>query len=255
MTGSAVTLHYLAATGSKHRFQTPWQSILYPNCVKDRTMPDNAGHRNFIWLTMALVAMLLAGALTREIPNRFSLQILEYSSIVVMLVSLRSLRRDRGWLARWISIIGITLLVVIAKGATGHHYFEFAYLALVLIFFASAAWLVGSEVLLTGSVDVNKIVGSVALYILLALIWAIFYTMLLEVSPEAMKGVEAGPWYENMNLMTYFSFVTLTTLGYGDISPATPLAQVLVILEAVTGMFYLAIIVASLVGGMMRDRQ
>ena len=93
---------------------------------------------------------------------------------------------------------------------------------MLLIFFLSAAWLVGSEVLLTGSVDINKIVGSVALYLLLALIWSILYTLLLEVSPEAMKGVEAGQWVENMSIMTYFSFVTLTTLGYGDISPVTP---------------------------------
>jgi voltage-gated potassium channel Kch len=48
--------------------------------------------------------------------------------------------------------------------------------------------------------------------------------------------------------MTYFSFVTLATLGYGDISPASPIAQVIVILEAVTGAFYMAIVVASLIG-------
>lgn len=217
-------------------------------------MPENTGHRNFIWLTLALVAMLLTGAITREMPNRASLNILEYTSIIVMLVSLRSLRRDRGWLVRFVSIIGLTLLVVIAKGVTDFNYFEFVYLSLILVFFCSAAWLVGSEVLLTGSVDVNKIVGSVALYILLALNWAILYTMLLEVSPEAMKGVQAGSWGENLSLMTYFSFVTLTTLGYGDISPVTPVAQVLVVLEAVTGMFYLAIVVASLIGGMREKR-
>jgi voltage-gated potassium channel Kch len=57
-----------------------------------------------------------------------------------------------------------------------------------------------------------------------------------------------------MFIMTYFSFVTLTTLGYGDISPVTPVAQVLVVLEAVTGMFYIAIIVASLIGAAMRHR-
>ena len=54
--------------------------------------------------------------------------------------------------------------------------------------------------------------------------------------------------------MTYFSFVTLTTLGYGDISPATPIAEVLVILEAVTGMFYFAIVVASLIGAAKNKR-
>jgi voltage-gated potassium channel Kch len=65
--------------------------------------------------------------------------------------------------------------------------------------------------------------------------------------------VEAANWYDNLPTMTYFSFVTLTTLGYGDISPAKPMAEVLVVLEAITGMFYLAIIVASLVGA-RRDR-
>jgi len=217
-------------------------------------MPKRTGHRSFIWLTLALVGMLLAGAITREFPDRLSLQVLEYSSIILMLVSLRSLSRDRAWLTGLITLIGMTLLVVVAKGAVGHQYFEFAYLSLLLIFFLSAAWLVGSEVLLTGSVEINKIVGSVALYLLLALIWSIFYTMLLEISPQAMKGVEAGFWADNMSTMTYFSFVTLTTLGYGDISPVSPVAQVLVILEAVTGMFYIAIIVASLIGAALRDR-
>ena len=215
-------------------------------------MTEKTGNRNFIWLTLALVGMLLAGALTRELPDRLTLQILEYSSIFLMLVSLRSLRSDRGWLIRLTSIIGITLIVVVFKSTLNVYYFEFVYLSLLLVFFMSAAWLVGHEVLLTGSVDINKIVGSVALYFLLGLIWAIFYTLLLEVSPQAMKGMEAGPWPDNIFTMTYFSFVTLATLGYGDISPLTPVAQILVILEAVTGMFYMAVVVASLIGGLMR---
>ena len=215
-------------------------------------MTEKTGNRNFIWLTLALVGMLLAGAFTRELPDRLTLQILEYSSIVLMLVSLRSLRNDRGWLIRLTSIIGITLIVVVFKSTLNVYYFEFVYLSLLLVFFMSSAWLVGREVLLTGSVDINKIVGSVALYFLLGLIWAIFYTLLLEVSPQAMKGMEAGPWPDNIFTMTYFSFVTLATLGYGDISPLTPVAQILVILEAVTGMFYMAVVVASLIGGLMR---
>jgi voltage-gated potassium channel Kch len=215
-------------------------------------MTKRSGNKNFIWLTLALIGMLLTGALTKELPDRLSLQILESSSIILMLLSLGSLSKNRGWLIRWMVIIGITLMVVVARNAYDHYYFEFVYLSLMMLFFISAAWLVGSEVLLTGSVDINKIVGSVALYLILGLIWAIFYTLLLEFSPEAIKGIETGVWVDNMFTMTYFSFVTLATLGYGDISPVTPVAQVLVILEAVTGMFYLAIIVASLIGGMKR---
>ncbi|MCP4237541.1 MAG: two pore domain potassium channel family protein [Aestuariibacter sp.] len=48
--------------------------------------------------------------------------------------------------------------------------------------------------------------------------------------------------------LTYYSFVTLTTLGYGDISPVTPIARFLVFMEAIVGVFYMAILVASLIG-------
>lgn len=215
-------------------------------------MAEKTGNRNFTWLTLALIGMLLTGAFTRELPDAPTLQILEYSSIILMLLSLRSLSENRDWLIRLTTLIGITLLLIVAKKAFDFHYFEFFYLSLLLVFFMSAAWLVGRGVLLTGSVDINKIVGSVALYLLLGLIWAIFYTVLLEFSPEAIQGMEAGPWPDNLSIMTYFSFVTLATLGYGDISPVTPVAQTLVILEAVTGMFYMAVVVASLIGGLKR---
>jgi len=201
-----------------------------------------------IWLTLSLVGFLLSWAFARELPDRFALGTLQYTSIILMLLSLKSLKKNRPWLIGWISILAITLLLVVAHSATENLYFGYAYLFLLLIFFISAAWLVGNEVLLTGSVDINKIVGSVALYFLLGLIWSIMYTILLGFSPEAMRGVEPGTWNDHLFIMSYFSFVTLTTLGYGDISPLTPIAQVLVILEAITGMFYLAVIVASLIG-------
>jgi hypothetical protein len=52
----------------------------------------------------------------------------------------------------------------------------------------------------------------------------------------------------------YYSFVTMTTLGFGDISPLQPLARYLTYLEAVTGQFYIAILVASLIGVRLADR-
>ncbi|MCV5231345.1 potassium channel family protein, partial [Escherichia coli] len=85
------------------------------------------------------------------------------------------------------------------------------------------------------------------LFLLLGLMWAIAYLILLEFSPEAFTGMEAISWGQNFSNAAYFSFVTLTTLGYGDISPLTPLAPVAVYLEAITGVFYMAIVGSSLV--------
>ena len=204
---------------------------------------------HFIWLTIALIGLMLTSAFSRGLPENLTLQLIEYTSVILLMLSLLSLKTDRPWGKGFLIIVAIMLTVVVVRGATEIGYFEYFYLGLMLVFMLAAAWLVGSQVLLTGEVDLNIIVGSVALYLLIGMIWSILFTILLEFSPDALNGIDPGMWYDNYRLTTYFSFVTLTTLGYGDISPATPVAQVMVTLEAVIGMFYLAVIVASLIGG------
>ncbi len=203
---------------------------------------------HFIWLTAALVGMLLTGAFTTEFPENLAFSILEYSSITLLLLSLIGLREDRPRRIGLLILIGIMALASITRDVTNYQHFNFVYMFLLLMFFVTAAWLVGKKVLLTGHVDLNIITGSIALYLILGFIWAILYTFLVQLEPEAIRGLEPENWINALSTMTYFSFVTLTTLGYGDMSPVTPIAQVLVILEAVTGMFYFAIVVASLIG-------
>ena len=209
---------------------------------------------HFIWLTISMIGLMLASAATEEMSDSSAIRLIEFSSVALLLLSLLSLQTNRKWARGFLVLIGIMIFTIAARNSTDLYYFEFFYLSLLLIFMLGAAWLVGSQVLLTGKVDFNIIVGSVALYILIGYILSILYTLLLEFSPHALKGVEAVAWYDNLSTTTYFSFVTLTTLGYGDISPATPMAKVLVVLEAVTGMFYLAVIVASLIGSIKSGR-
>jgi hypothetical protein len=66
--------------------------------------------------------------------------------------------------------------------------------------------------------------------------------------PGACNGLEQAPWYENFSAVAYYSYVTLTTPGYGDISPVVPIARFLVYMEAIAGVFYMAILLASLIG-------
>jgi voltage-gated potassium channel len=66
--------------------------------------------------------------------------------------------------------------------------------------------------------------------------------------PGSFKGVsDVDPGGVSMELV-YFSYITLTTLGYGDISPTQPVAHFLCFAEAIVGQFYIAVLVASLVG-------
>jgi hypothetical protein len=115
-----------------------------------------------------------------------------------------------------------------------------ALMALLLLTF-----IVGFRVFAGGSVTADRIMGAVALYLLLGLGWAVAYELLsLHVADAFTGGVAAG---QGSDRWLYFSFVTLTTVGYGDITPAIRAAQSLATLEALVGQLYPAIILARLV--------
>lgn len=102
----------------------------------------------------------------------------------------------------------------------------------------------------------DLIYGSICVYLLIGLAWAYIYSALENIFPGsfnfASNHLQANPSLNGgqipLSLFLYYSYVTLTTLGYGDITPMTPPAQSISILEAITGQFYLAILVARLVG-------
>ena len=79
-------------------------------------------------------------------------------------------------------------------------------------------------------------------------ILAIIYAVVERANPGSFTGVTEPLTQGWSSDWLYFSFVTLTTLGYGDISPVAPIAKFLVYMEAVVGVFYMAVLVASLVG-------
>jgi len=88
--------------------------------------------------------------------------------------------------------------------------------------------------------------------VLIGSIFTIFYVPVVVFDPQAFS----QPIIQNSSspgsILTYFSFVTLTTLGYGDISPVSPIARSIAILEALTGTLFLAVLISRLVGASMR---
>jgi len=105
-----------------------------------------------------------------------------------------------------------------------------------------------------GRVTAHRISGAVAVYLLLGLIWARLYEVVELLSPGAFHTLQG----ESLNAagMTYFSFVTLATMGYGDITPINIVARNLAVLEAVTGQLFLVILISRLVseGSAKRDK-
>ena len=108
----------------------------------------------------------------------------------------------------------------------------------------------------TQRVTANLIYASLCVYLLLAVAWALGYSLIELLAPDSFtlplnsEGQRVFFRFggERTNLSLYYSLVTLTTLGYGDIVPKSPAAQMLAALEAVAGQVYLAVLVARLVG-------
>jgi len=106
------------------------------------------------------------------------------------------------------------------------------------------------------TVTADTIVGAICAYLLLAISWGSWYTLLVLVTPDAFSVsptlAAAAGWHTPQSpfppLMEYYSFSTLTTLGYGDITPISPGARVLSVFEGITGQLYLAVLIARLVG-------
>jgi len=101
-----------------------------------------------------------------------------------------------------------------------------------------------------GRVTVFRVFGGIAGYLLIGYTWTFAYQLLLLQAPGAIHFEPPIPdaFSQQPSHLIYFSFITLTTVGYGDVHPVHPAARSLAAAEALVGQLYLAILIASLVG-------
>lgn len=98
------------------------------------------------------------------------------------------------------------------------------------------------------SITTNHVIGAISIYLLLGIGFGVLNMLLELILPGSYKGLDPdGDGSAGIDLI-YFSFVSMTTLGYGDVVPIRPLAQATAYIGAVLGQFYIAILVAGLVG-------
>ncbi len=115
-----------------------------------------------------------------------------------------------------------------------------------LLFYGFVVLILLRYILRAPTVTADMLYGAASVYFLLGLAWAMAFALVELVHPGSLSMGRPGPlvWDDFM----YYSFVTLTTLGYGDIAPLTQTTRSLAILEAITGVFYTTVLVARLVG-------
>ena len=174
----------------------------------------------------------------------------------VTVFAVASVSEKRGLL-----LVFSVLAVFVIAGTWYAHWFP-GYSIAVAVHFLNAlfeALVVGAilaHVFKSTRITRETIAGAICAYLLIGAMWAHVFSIVENVSPGSFadNSIEADaasgpePIRDQADRFTYFSFVTLTTLGYGDMTPLTRPAKNLAAMEAIFGQLYLAVLIARLVG-------
>ena len=156
--------------------------------------------------------------------------------------------RVRAILVLSTGVVGLTLC---AAGVTEKNASLIAPgLALLAVQITTVVAVILSAFLRLRDVSSNAIAGAVAGYLLLGFLWAALFGLVEIAFPGSLtyEGLPLGGREDPLGDVVYYSYVTLTTVGYGDVVPQPGPARSLAILEAASGQLYIAIVVAGLVG-------
>lgn len=221
-------------------------SVSPPSASKHRS---RFGFARFsaVELLIALVLLIVTTPLLENVPGGDLIEAILFSSVLGSAVlAVGGRRRMLGW---------ATLLATpaIAGKWLSHYHPEFfsrpLFIATALIFIAFIVVNLLRFVLRSQRVNSEVLCASIAAYLLLGLAWAFAYMLATNLEPNAFVFNTTHPPSDSMDGPTafYFSFVTLSTVGYGDITPVSHVARMLAITEAMTGLLYVAVLIARLV--------
>jgi hypothetical protein len=179
-------------------------------------------------------------------------------TLLFLLTSLVVLRKSAR--LRFAAVAGLVVIVFIRSLSIGYtsqtNVVKIAAALLIAMYVVLLAGYVLAAVSRERDLSFDTIAGAISVYLLVAHAFALAYFALELADHGSIAGADldvlAGAAIEGWPLSSflYFSFVTLTTLGYGDMSPVSPVARSLVILEATCGQFFLAVLVARLVSSL-----
>lgn len=210
---------------------------------------------NFFYLLFALVLLLFAIPLADALNLLGTRLATTIIFSILLVVGVWSLRGGGRFFSIGITFVVAGVILNLVSTASESQMVQYGGLLSITGFLLVAIVFTLRQVLFGTAVDLNRLVGAICVYLLIGVIWALFYTLLDLLSPGSFSGIAAQSHAGWKSDWLYFSFVTLTTLGYGDISPLSPVARIVVSLQAVVGQFYIAVLVAGLVSAYISDRK
>jgi voltage-gated potassium channel len=202
-----------------------------------------------LWNTFLLFSVIFAVFIMPVLPVIWQRSLFRAIYTLIYFSAILSLEKRNNsllvllfstFVIEWISgLLNLPLLLLLAKMVN------------IISFFVIVVSLI-RQIATAGRVSAGVILGSVTGYLLLGLIYSILVIFIMQNDPGAFSSPPGQPVESQQSISTsiplYFSFVSLATLGYGDMVPLKPYTRSFATLIAVSGQFYIAIIVALLVG-------
>jgi voltage-gated potassium channel Kch len=216
----------------------------------------HAKANSFAWLLIAQLFLILMPAIFGYLHWPWFATI---GIIFVMFSSLYIATTNRQDLLRGLAMV-LVLIVLLLLDPPKHVEWQiealelkalsYATLVLVILFFAYIGVKLAQQVLKLKKVTVNTVMAAVSGYILIGIVGGYLVQLVQMALPGSFNLETSVDGYTYM----YFSFVTITTLGYGDIAPQAPLGQALVVILAIAGQMYLTIVIAMITGQLISNR-
>jgi hypothetical protein len=207
--------------------------------------------RKYLLLTLVLIALIIR----LSFPTRLPLVSTIFMNIVVLAVMLVVFeRRHERQVALVVAAPTMAIDWVHYVRLDEHPLWDaVAYHALLILFLGFAIAVILRNVFEKETITSDAVLGAVCGYLLAGFAWGNVYILTEQLLPGSFSVVPAlahqvTTWEGSTALFQYFSVVTLTTMGYGDVTPAHAPATAFATLEAVFGQFYIAVVVAQLVG-------
>jgi hypothetical protein len=182
---------------------------------------------------------------------RHDVLIMNAAAAVVLVAGSYALSKSRRLFAAAVALSGISILATWLFFVTQQRWAAVLSHSGVIVLITYFCVTILGYVLRGTRITLDKIFAAICIYLLIGYAWTFAYALVDELSPGSFITLAGTPpidYMERVLQMRYFSFTTLTTVGYGDIIPHSAAARTLASLEAVTGQIYLTVLVARLVG-------
>jgi hypothetical protein len=217
--------------------------------------------RNRFSVLLAMLVLLVIGAPILELVEpqglpRFAQIVTAILFFSMMLSAVNAVAERRATILIAGSLVGLIVLLWVVN-----HWVDNKWIAVVTeasgaAFLGFAIAVVFTYLFATDRVTWNTIAASLCIYLLMVILWSELYSIMALLDPSSFKlppehtAVGDVRQFGGQASATalYYSLVTMTTLGYGDIVPVSPPARTLAGIQAVTGQLYIAVLVARLVG-------